>query len=146
MTMTDSNTEKSESAYRTISEVAEALDVQPHVLRFWETKFTKVKPLKRAGGRRYYSQDDVELLFRIRRLLYNEGYTIKGVQKLMKKRFVDDVAIEEQDNSTASQKLSPTQLSMVPEPEMLPEVVKDEIQGIIDDLKTSKAKFLSTAS
>ena len=75
---------KSEAAFRTISEVAEDLDVPQHVLRFWEGKFPQVKPLKRGGGRRYYRPDDVALLRRIRDLLYSEGYTIKGVQKLLK--------------------------------------------------------------
>jgi DNA-binding transcriptional MerR regulator len=75
---------KSEAAFRTISEVAEDLDVPQHVLRFWESKFPQVKPLKRGGGRRYYRPEDVALLRRIRDLLYNEGYTIKGVQKLLR--------------------------------------------------------------
>lgn len=75
---------KAESAFRTISEVAEELGVQQHVLRFWETKFTQVKPLKRGGGRRYYRPEDVALLKKIHTLLYAEGYTIKGVQKLLK--------------------------------------------------------------
>ena len=75
---------KADSAFRTISEVAEDLGVQQHVLRFWETKFTQVKPLKRGGGRRYYRPEDVALLKKIHTLLYAEGYTIKGVQKLLK--------------------------------------------------------------
>lgn len=75
---------KSESAFRTISEVADELDVPQHVLRFWESKFPQVKPLKRGGGRRYYRPEDVALLRRIRDLLYSEGYTIKGVQKLLR--------------------------------------------------------------
>lgn len=75
---------KSESAFRTISEVAEDLNVQQHVLRFWETKFGQIKPLKRGGGRRYYRPEDVALLKKIHTLLYVEGYTIKGVQKLLK--------------------------------------------------------------
>lgn len=75
---------KSEAAFRTISEVAEELDVPQHVLRFWESKFPQVKPLKRGGGRRYYRPEDVQLLRRIRDLLYSEGYTIKGVQKLLR--------------------------------------------------------------
>ncbi|MCR9073031.1 MAG: MerR family transcriptional regulator [Alphaproteobacteria bacterium] len=75
---------KSAAAFRTISEVADDLDVPPHVLRFWETKFSQVRPLKRGGGRRYYRPEDIALLRRIRELLYREGYTIKGVQKLLR--------------------------------------------------------------
>ena len=77
-------TTKSASAYRTISEVSEELDVPQHVLRFWETRFAQVRPLKRGGGRRYYRPEDVKLLQRIQKLLYEEGYTIKGVQKLLR--------------------------------------------------------------
>jgi len=76
--------EKSPSAFRTISEVAEELDVPQHVLRFWETKFPQVRPLKRGGGRRYYRPEDVDMLRRIRSLLYEQGYTIKGVQRLLR--------------------------------------------------------------
>jgi DNA-binding transcriptional MerR regulator len=75
---------KSAAAFRTISEVAGELDVAQHVLRFWESKFPQVRPLKRGGGRRYYRPEDVELLRQIRSLLYDEGYTIKGAQKLLK--------------------------------------------------------------
>ena len=75
---------KSASAFRTISEVSDDLEVPQHVLRFWETKFPQIKPLKRGGGRRYYRPDDVELLRRIQSLLYQDGYTIKGVQKLLR--------------------------------------------------------------
>jgi DNA-binding transcriptional MerR regulator len=80
--------EKSAEAFRTISEVAEELDLPQHVLRFWETRFTQIKPLKRGGGRRYYRPEDVELLRVIRQLLYGEGYTIKGVQKILKEQGV----------------------------------------------------------
>lgn len=75
---------KSPSAFRTISEVATDLDVPQHVLRFWETKFPQLKPLKRGGGRRYYRPEDVGLLQRVRDLLYRDGYTIKGVQRLLR--------------------------------------------------------------
>jgi len=74
---------KSSTAFRTTGEVAEDLDLPAHVLRFWETKFPEVKPLKRGGGRRYYRPEDVDLLRRIRQHLYQEGYTIRGVQKLL---------------------------------------------------------------
>jgi DNA-binding transcriptional MerR regulator len=75
---------KSASAFRTISEVAGELDVAQHVLRFWESKFPQVRPMKRGGGRRYYRPEDVDLLRQIRSLLYEEGYTIKGAQKLLR--------------------------------------------------------------
>ena len=75
---------KSAAAFRTISEVADELNVPQHVLRFWETRFPRIKPLKRGGGRRYYRPDDVALLRRISNLLYIQGYTIKGVQRLLK--------------------------------------------------------------
>jgi len=85
--------EKSSSAFRTISEVATDLDVPKHVLRFWEGKFPQLRPMKRGGGRRYYRPEDVELLRGIRWLLYSDGYTIKGVQRILKNqgvRFVKD--------------------------------------------------------
>ena len=75
---------KSAAAFRTIAEVAGDLDLPAHVLRFWESKFPQIKPLKRRGGRRYYRPEDVTLLRRIRSLLYTEGYTIKGVQRLLR--------------------------------------------------------------
>ena len=92
-------TDKSPGAFRTISEVAEDLDLPQHVLRFWETRFLQIKPLKRGGGRRYYRPDDVDLLKGIRHLLYGEGYTIKGVQRILKVegvRFVQSVGRGEQ--------------------------------------------------
>jgi len=78
--------DKSADAFRTISEVAEELDLPQHVLRFWETRFPQIKPLKRAGGRRFYRPHDVDILRAIRRLLYGEGYTIKGVQRILREQ------------------------------------------------------------
>ncbi len=80
--------DKNEDAFRTISEAAEDLDLPQHVLRFWETRFPQIRPMKRGGGRRYYRPDDVELLRAIRQLLYSDGYTIKGVQRILKERGV----------------------------------------------------------
>jgi len=77
-------TDKAPEAFRTISEVAEQLDVPQHVLRFWETRFSQIRPMKRGGGRRYYRPADVDLLKGIRTLLYGEGYTIRGAQKILK--------------------------------------------------------------
>src|SRR5690349_19170592 len=85
---------KAPNAFRTISEVADELHIPQHVLRFWETKFPQVKPLKRGGGRRYYRPDDIALLRRISDLLYIQGYTIKGVQRLLREgggRLSDDI-------------------------------------------------------
>ncbi len=85
---------KAPNAFRTISEVADELHIPQHVLRFWETKFPQVKPLKRGGGRRYYRPDDIQLLRRISDLLYIQGYTIKGVQRLLREgggRLSDDI-------------------------------------------------------
>ena len=92
-------TEKSDDAFRTISEVADHLEIPPHVLRFWETKFTALRPLKRSGGRRYYRPDDVALLERIRDLLYNEGFTIKGAQKHL---IAKPGSVSGMDSATAS--------------------------------------------
>ncbi len=77
---------KSSDAFRTISEVAAELDVPQHVLRFWESRFVQIKPVKRAGGRRFYRPEDVDLLRGIRALLYSDGFTIRGVQKLLKEK------------------------------------------------------------
>jgi len=78
--------DKSPDAFRTISEAAEELDLPQHVLRFWETRFSTIRPLKRGGGRRYYRPDDVLLLRGIRHLLYDQGFTIKGVQRILKEQ------------------------------------------------------------
>ena len=128
---------KSPGAFRTISEVSNDLEVPPHVLRFWETKFPQIKPLKRGGGRRYYRPEDVALLRQIRQLLYNDGYTIKGVQRLLKEGALKNTAqlgvaianrLEEQkqpQNTTASSQ------------------EKDALRSIVDELKVLR-KLLST--
>ncbi|MDY0028366.1 MAG: MerR family transcriptional regulator [Pseudobdellovibrionaceae bacterium] len=95
---------KSETAFRTISEVAEDLGVQQHVLRFWETKFSQIKPMKRGGGRRYYRPEDVAMIKKIHSLLYVEGYTIKGVQKLLKGTSKSQILAEQAQQPVASQK------------------------------------------
>ncbi|MDI3471667.1 MAG: MerR family transcriptional regulator [Pseudolabrys sp.] len=107
---------KAPDAFRTISEVADELDLPQHVLRFWESRFREIKPMKRGGGRRYYRPDDVDLLRGIRHLLYGEGYTIRGVQRILREQginFVEDVwregapqpphgAVDEQDEEEAA--------------------------------------------
>lgn len=94
---------KSDAAFRTISEVAAELNVPQHVLRFWETKFNQVRPLKRGGGRRYYRPEDVVLLKRIRGLLYSDGMTIRGVQKLLRENGAPRTAAEEPHEAKAQE-------------------------------------------
>ncbi len=106
--MTSSPAEKSAEAYRTISEVAAALKLPQHVLRFWETRFTQIKPLKRGGNRRYYRPEDVELLAAIRQLLYGDGYTIKGVQRILREQGPRAVALLAQRRPGTSDSPSPT--------------------------------------
>lgn len=112
---------KSPEAFRTISEVAETLDVPPHVLRFWETRFAQVKPVKRGGGRRYYRPEDVRLLRGIRGLLYDDGMTIKGVQKILRERGIRHViglgTVDDQEPETAAAAAAaPATLKLAPEP------------------------------
>jgi len=137
---------KSASAFRTISEVADELDIQAHVLRFWETKFAQIKPLKRGGGRRYYRPDDIDLIRHIRDLLYTDGYTIKGVQKLLRGGGVKAL-VAEQETAPMSK---PTKTGTVPETEITPagltsdqrkrlEVVLDELQQLQAMLKGASA-------
>jgi DNA-binding transcriptional MerR regulator len=97
---------KAAGAFRTISEVADELHIPQHVLRFWETKFPQVKPLKRGGGRRYYRPDDISLLRRISDLLYIQGYTIKGVQRLLREgggRLADNIPPATPDERAAAE-------------------------------------------
>ena len=93
---------KSPEAFRTISEVSKDLSLPQHVLRFWETKFSQIKPIKRGGGRRYYRPEDVDLLKGIKNLLYNDGYTIRGVQKVIKENGPKNIFFS---NSKANAKL-----------------------------------------
>ena len=92
---------KSPEAYRTIGEVSEMLGVAQHVLRFWESRFSQIKPVKRAGNRRYYRPDDIALIRRIRELLHDEGYSIRGVQKLLRSMGVKAVVAGEGSGATA---------------------------------------------
>jgi DNA-binding transcriptional MerR regulator len=105
--------EKSPEAFRTISEVATELDMPQHVLRFWESRFAQVRPIKRAGGRRYYRPEDVDLLRGIRTLLYREGYTIKGAQKIFREKGLRYVA--ELGRLTAAPSLAPVPIDVVVE-------------------------------
>ena len=104
---------KSPEAYRTIREVAAELDVEAHVLRFWETKFSQVKPLKRGGGRRFYRPEDRKLLALIRKWLHEDGYTIRGVQRLLRSGAVQ-VAQAGGDVATAFEKSSTSHVKTLP--------------------------------
>src|SRR6202046_2822619 len=107
---------KAPNAFRTISEVADDLHIPQHVLRFWETKFPQVKPLKRGGGRRYYRPDDIALLRRISDLLYIQGYTIKGVQRLLREgggRLSDNIPPPTEEERAAA-----AEVQAAPEPEL----------------------------
>jgi DNA-binding transcriptional MerR regulator len=116
---------KAPSAFRTISEVADELHIPQHVLRFWETKFSQVKPLKRGGGRRYYRPDDIALLRRISDLLYIQGYTIKGVQRLLREgggKLSDDIPPPTPDEqaAAAAERAAPTFEPELPMPGLAP--------------------------
>lgn len=117
--------DKAPDAYRTISEVAEDLDLPQHVLRFWETRFAQIKPLKRGGGRRYYRPDDVELLKGIRHLLYKEGYTIKGVQRILKEQGVRSVQAFARSPELDGWAVEPEPLQVVASPAPQPSVRAD---------------------
>jgi DNA-binding transcriptional MerR regulator len=97
--------DKAPDAFRNISEVSTVLNVPAHVLRFWETRFSQIKPVKRSGGRRYYRPTDIQLLTRIRDLLYNEGYTIKGAQQVLKSGSPDAQLSEAEDGRPFSETL-----------------------------------------
>ncbi len=118
---------KSATAFRTISEVGAELDIPQHVLRFWESKFSQVKPLKRGGGRRYYRPEDIELLRRIRDLLYTEGYTIRGVQRLFRESGVKAVV----EGTAAVEGNLPQQVKIAPE---LGAGARAELEVCLDEL------------
>lgn len=139
-----SQTQKAGGAFRTISEVAEELGVQQHVLRFWETKFSQIRPMKRGGGRRYYRPEDVALLKHIHTLLYSEGYTIKGAQKLLKGQsrgsIAANAAAETAEKaqvvaSNATPIKSPASVPQAQGTEQLPAAMVEALQGMLADLK-----------
>ena len=119
------STKKSANAFRTISEVATELDLPQHVLRFWESKFSQIKPMKRGGGRRYYRPEDIKVLHRIRTLLYEDGYTIKGVQKQFKEGGMIATA-DTRSNDDAAQEARTSHLE---------EDKLNEMRGVLEDLK-----------
>lgn len=127
---------KSAEAFRTIREVAEVIDVPQHVLRFWESKFRQVDPLKRGGGRRYYRPDDVILIKKIKQLLYDDGYTIKGVQKLLNESKNKNVVVNKSPLKTVSK--TDTDSSETSED-------RDQLIELLKDLQELKRIILSSS-
>lgn len=135
---------KSPTAFRTISEVATDLSVPQHVLRFWESKFQQIRPLKRGGGRRYYRPEDIQLIGNIKDLLYNQGFTIRGVQKLLKEnsRFPSARSMVPDPQLPASmaaslpqQPFAQTQTQPKPQPQSLSPEKRAELQSVLGELK-----------
>ena len=131
---------KSASAFRTISEASKHLDVPQHVLRFWETKFTQVKPMKRAGGRRYYRPEDILLLEGIRDLLYDQGYTIKGVQRLFRDGRVKGGAKAKSPPPRESSAEAPSAAAETPKASApaVAEKPVEELRGLLQDLTEAR--------
>mgnify|MGYP001312842485 CR=1 FL=1 len=140
-----SRQEKSPNAYRTISEVAEAMDVPQHVLRFWESKFSQIKPMKRGGGRRYYSPEDVEVIQAIRTLLHEDGYTIKGAQKLLREQGVKNIVQHYVQGVGRAEKKAAEQpesaLSGTAEEPLITVSLKEELGQLREDLKNIQKKL-----
>lgn len=138
---------KSPAAFRTISEVASDLAVPQHVLRFWESKFQQIRPLKRGGGRRYYRPEDVQLIGGIKDLLYNQGFTIRGVQKLLRENgrapSARSMVAEPQIPASLTSTTQPTQ-TVIPQPAQqaprgLSAESRRQIEGILSELKALRA-------
>ena len=140
--------EKSAQAFRTISEVAEELGVQQHVLRFWETRFNQIKPMKRGGGRRYYRPEDVTLLKGIRKLLHEDGYTIKGVQKVLREQGVKAVGAmgaearpEPVAPTIVGGQDAPQPTEAASEGDGLDPQARQKLQTALDELKSIRAEI-----
>jgi DNA-binding transcriptional MerR regulator len=136
--MSASKHAKSPNAFRTISEVADGIGIPQHVLRFWESKFSQIKPMKRGGGRRYYRPEDVEIIEAIRRLLHDDGYTIKGAQKLLREHGVKAVVhrtytstIVEEDNT------APDVIAVANTDDVSLTSIRDNLQVTRNNLKKS---------
>lgn len=162
---------KSDSAFRTISEVSDSLQVPQHVLRFWETKFDQVRPMKRGGGRRYYRPEDIELLRQIRDCLYADGYTIKGVQKLLREGQLKvapkasasegrgapqetqeaevlaentepEAAVGDFDTDDLSEQSGSTPSKVSTPERKLSESDRDTLRGVLDELESARSELL----
>jgi len=123
---------KANDALKTISEVSVLLDVPPHVLRFWEGKFISLRPLKRSGGRRYYRPDDIVLLRRIRKLLYVDGFTIKGAQKLIRNKASKDEFIVMKDGVEPNTQTLSAAITMLDEVKIRLAAIKQKLGSKID--------------
>ena len=134
--------DKAPDAFRIISEVADELDVPQHVLRFWETRFTQIRPLKRGGGRRYYRPEDVALLRLIRELLYDEGYTIKGVQKLMREGALKQRLAQLEAEQLAEQAAPAMEAPGVPPADLL----RQQLQSILTELESLRDRVRAVLS
>ena len=134
---------KSPEAFRTISEVSKDLSLPQHVLRFWETKFSQIKPIKRGGGRRYYRPEDVDLLKGIKSLLYNDGYTIRGVQKVIKENGTKKVLLKSDNLSTKlftgfKNNSNEEQLSESSQHYSISDIKRKKLMGVLDNLISLK--------
>ena len=123
---------KADDALKTISEVSVLLDVPPHVLRFWEGKFVSLRPLKRSGGRRYYRPDDIVLLRRIKKLLYVDGFTIKGAQKLIRNKVARDEFIVMKDSAESNTQTLSDAITMLDEVKIRLVGIKQKLGSKID--------------
>jgi DNA-binding transcriptional MerR regulator len=134
---------KSPEAFRTISEVSKDLSLPQHVLRFWETKFSQIKPIKRGGGRRYYRPEDVDLLKGIKSLLYNDGYTIRGVQKVIKENGTKKVLLKSDNLSTKpftefKNNSNEEQFSNSSQHYSISDIKRKKLMGVLDNLISLK--------
>jgi DNA-binding transcriptional MerR regulator len=138
---------KSPTAFRTISEVAEGLALPQHVLRFWESKFQQIKPLKRGGGRRYYRPEDVKIIHDIKDLLYNQGFTIRGVQKLLRETSSSSslarsmvaqpqLPMSVQPTAHATQNPAPQPVTTQQQPQGLSSDKRREMEGVLAELRS----------
>ncbi|MBT5767279.1 MerR family transcriptional regulator [Emcibacteraceae bacterium] len=136
--MSASKHAKSPNAFRTISEVADGIGIPQHVLRFWESKFSQIKPMKRGGGRRYYRPEDVEIIEAIRRLLHDDGYTIKGAQKLLREHGVKAVVHQTYTNASAEDdNAAPDVIAVANSDDVSLTSIRDNLQVTRDNLKKS---------
>jgi DNA-binding transcriptional MerR regulator len=131
---------KGPEAFRSISEAAEELGVPQHVLRFWETKFSFIRPMKRAGGRRFYRPYDIAVLAQVRRLLHDEGYTIKGVQKLHREQGLKRLLTISAPAEEAAEPADQDTLTPPSTPDLTPEAQR-RLRGALEELETAKAQL-----